>query len=522
MGLAANPVSVFREILAHEDDELWGWALDAMQSRLNADECRDLRVFALARSRRPIHQRVLIDALQGLPASAPVTEAVRAVYDRQETTRRVRVAAAKYLFRTTHEERYFEELRREALTPREDLNAYDDPPYAAMRALLEIAAGERSRRPQVTDIARTLLARIPRDSHPTWSQLAELVAHLGRWGGPRDAALLREYCEQSSVRVEAAYALAEIDPPPALAAARRHVADWIASERGASPPRYNNPYWNQVVEYSDLFVAFGDREVLDLYEEFLTQIAAHSEPGYELTYYRQRTESLLRVLRAKEASDQLAGAEEYLRAKARASPGRATTSFWRNWRTGLPRRREAGRRLKRDSRQQIRPGAIGGRQAERNNRSRGIRFRELTGRFSLAMLLPATGAKLSLSLARRIRMLQNHVPGARLTSEKLLSDVARAYEEVLESFPRSARHHNDLAWLLARCDRRLDDAFTHATRAVQLEPDKANYRDTLAEVHFRRGERATALDLAKRNLEAEPQNQHFQRQLRRFAEPSPP
>jgi hypothetical protein len=77
------------------------------------------------------------------------------------------------------------------------------------------------------------------------------------------------------------------------------------------------------------------------------------------------------------------------------------------------------------------------------------------------------------------------------------------------------------AQALARCDRRLDDAFAHAARAVELKPDNAGYRDTLAEVHFRRGERAKAIDLAERNLEAEPQNQHFQEQLRRFEKQSP-
>jgi len=111
--------------------------------------------------------------------------------------------------------------------------------------------------------------------------------------------------------------------------------------------------------------------------------------------------------------------------------------------------------------------------------------------------------------------------GRRQAAEKLISDVARAYEEVLDSFPNSARHHNDLAWLLACCDRRLDDALAHATRAVELKPDSSGYLDTLAEVHFRRGERARAIDLAKHNLEGEPKNQHFQVQLRRFEEQSP-
>jgi hypothetical protein len=304
---------MFREILANDQDALWSWALDAIDAHCSADECRSLRVFALTRCNDPIYLRVLIERLRELPASDTLTAAVRDIYDQQDQDARVRVAAAEYLFRTTHEERYFEYLLGRALTPRADLNAYDDPPAAAIYALIGIGTENPGRRSQVADVVRALLQRIPKDSHPTYSQLESLVCFLGRAGGPGDVPLLRQYCEQSSVRVAAAYGLAQIDAPLALEAARRHVASLIASARGQGPPGNPNRCWNEVIEYEGLFVAFGDRSAVEFYEEFLKHLAAHSEPGYELTYYRQRTESMLKVLTAKTPNEELDLAAEHVR-----------------------------------------------------------------------------------------------------------------------------------------------------------------------------------------------------------------
>ena len=83
-------------------------------------------------------------------------------------------------------------------------------------------------------------------------------------------------------------------------------------------------------------------------------------------------------------------------------------------------------------------------------------------------------------------------------------------------FPAAALYHNDLAWLAANLDRDLDKALAHAQRAVELEPQSAGILDTLAEVHFRRGNRAEAVRLAKRCLEMEPDGEHYKKQLARF------
>ena len=112
--------------------------------------------------------------------------------------------------------------------------------------------------------------------------------------------------------------------------------------------------------------------------------------------------------------------------------------------------------------------------------------------------------------------------GAADEAEALYRRMFQRHEALCRDFPRSATYHNDLAWLAANLDRDLDKALTHAQRAVELEPQSAGILDTLAEVHFRRGNRSEAVRLAKRCLEMEPDGEHFKKQLARFeAKPAP-
>jgi Flp pilus assembly protein TadD len=94
--------------------------------------------------------------------------------------------------------------------------------------------------------------------------------------------------------------------------------------------------------------------------------------------------------------------------------------------------------------------------------------------------------------------------------------MLQRHEALCRDFPRSEAYHNDLAWLAANLDRDLDKALAHAQRATELEPQSAGILDTLAEVQFRRGNRAEAVRLAKRCVEMEPDGEHFKKQLARF------
>jgi len=106
--------------------------------------------------------------------------------------------------------------------------------------------------------------------------------------------------------------------------------------------------------------------------------------------------------------------------------------------------------------------------------------------------------------------------GAAVEADELYRRMLERHEALCRDFPHSGTYHNDLAWLSANLDRDLDKALAHAQRAVELEPQSAGVLDTLAEVYFRRGDRAEAVRLTKRCLEMEPDGAHYKKQLARF------
>ena len=86
-------------------------------------------------------------------------------------------------------------------------------------------------------------------------------------------------------------------------------------------------------------------------------------------------------------------------------------------------------------------------------------------------------------------------------------------------WPNSPFLHNQAAWLAACGSRKLDEAVAHAEAAVRLtHGTEGGYLDTLAECHFRRGDRAAALD-AEHRAAARPDVDagYLARQLARFA-----
>ena len=101
-------------------------------------------------------------------------------------------------------------------------------------------------------------------------------------------------------------------------------------------------------------------------------------------------------------------------------------------------------------------------------------------------------------------------------AETLFRTVWAAFEKLIAAHPKSAWARYSAAWLAAGCRRNLDAALTHAKEAVALEPDVRSYREALAEVHFRRGERAEAVAGMARLSAADPRHHHFRRQLERY------
>lgn len=106
--------------------------------------------------------------------------------------------------------------------------------------------------------------------------------------------------------------------------------------------------------------------------------------------------------------------------------------------------------------------------------------------------------------------------GHKKEATELFNRCYGAYEKVCRAYPRCAWARNSAAWLSACCRRNLDKALHHAQKAVELAPKKAGYIDTLAEVHFQRGDKDKAIALQKRAIELDPKKMYYRKQLKRI------
>ena len=75
---------------------------------------------------------------------------------------------------------------------------------------------------------------------------------------------------------------------------------------------------------------------------------------------------------------------------------------------------------------------------------------------------------------------------------------------------------NDLAWLCARCDERLNEAVELANKAVAAKPENAAYLDTAAEANFKLGKRDEAIKLESKALALRPEDEFMHKQVERF------
>ncbi len=91
----------------------------------------------------------------------------------------------------------------------------------------------------------------------------------------------------------------------------------------------------------------------------------------------------------------------------------------------------------------------------------------------------------------------------------------------LTAWPNDATASNNLAWMYAQCDRQLDEALRLSEKAVSLSPRSAVYLDTLAEVHFRRGNREKAIELTRDCVRLDPRDPHYRENLVRFSDRTP-
>lgn len=89
-------------------------------------------------------------------------------------------------------------------------------------------------------------------------------------------------------------------------------------------------------------------------------------------------------------------------------------------------------------------------------------------------------------------------------------------ERLARKYPDDAHLIHAFAWMLAKNQFGLDAALKHARRAVKLQPDNPDVQDTLAHVLFQRGDVAQAVKIERGLVAQQPDNAHFQKQLKKF------
>jgi tetratricopeptide (TPR) repeat protein len=101
-------------------------------------------------------------------------------------------------------------------------------------------------------------------------------------------------------------------------------------------------------------------------------------------------------------------------------------------------------------------------------------------------------------------------------ADHVFAETVAVYEKACKEYPRCPYLHNSIAWVSACCRRQLDSALEHARKAIDLAPKTAGYLDTLAEVHFQRGENKQAVAAQKKVIELDPKKPYYRNQLRRL------
>jgi tetratricopeptide (TPR) repeat protein len=106
--------------------------------------------------------------------------------------------------------------------------------------------------------------------------------------------------------------------------------------------------------------------------------------------------------------------------------------------------------------------------------------------------------------------------GKKKEADEIYGKIRSTFEAAIKDYGSSPDLRNSLAWTMVNCNRDLDDALAHAKKAVEVAPKTAGYIDTLAEIYFRKKDRAKALEFMKQCAALEPTNPYFRKQLERF------
>ncbi|MFW6125148.1 MAG: hypothetical protein ACOC46_03280, partial [Pirellulales bacterium] len=95
----------------------------------------------------------------------------------------------------------------------------------------------------------------------------------------------------------------------------------------------------------------------------------------------------------------------------------------------------------------------------------------------------------------------------------MIRRAAEQLEREIEQSPDAASAYNQYAWLIGNTEGDLAKALRYSRRSLKLRPDTAGYLDTLAHVHFARGEYAEAVEQQSRAARLQPHSKLITDQL---------
>ncbi len=106
--------------------------------------------------------------------------------------------------------------------------------------------------------------------------------------------------------------------------------------------------------------------------------------------------------------------------------------------------------------------------------------------------------------------------GDRGRADREFARVIHLYRAAIAADPGDVDSRNGLAWFYARHRVNLDEALRLADEAHRLAPDSWQVLDTLAEIHYERGDLSDACRMAREALESDPRNPYLKDQAARF------
>ncbi len=128
----------------------------------------------------------------------------------------------------------------------------------------------------------------------------------------------------------------------------------------------------------------------------------------------------------------------------------------------------------------------------------------------------------ALILARKLALYQKDAERENTINLRIDAELEQLKDKIEnplrfhEEKEQVAQHCNTFAWLAGNTNRQLDEALLYAEKSLTLRPDTPGVMDTLATVHFARGEKEKALEIQRKAHQEAPNELDILQNLHRF------